>query len=127
MKRLCSIVCCLLLSFGSVAAALAVCNRISFSSDNDQHASTASEHNSDSSHEHSDETTIHCLTIAPFIPTVMFSARPDRGSVRLVSSISAELAFLSSDGVIYSFIHDPPVISRAGGVPSHLFFSVLRI
>jgi hypothetical protein len=127
MKRLFSIVCCLLLFFGSVAAALAVCKRVSFTSNNDHHASTANEHHSDSSHEHPDEATIHCLTIAPFIPTVMFSARPDRGSVRFVSSISAELAFCSSDGEFHRFTHVPPAIPRASGVPAHLFNSVLRI
>jgi uncharacterized membrane protein YcgQ (UPF0703/DUF1980 family) len=127
VKSLISIVYCLLLLFANVVTALAACDQISSSAANGHQTAPPEHHHADADHEHSNEAKIHCLIIEPFIPTTLSAQRLDHRSRRFVSSIPAELASLSGDGEFHRFVHDPPSIPRAGGVPSYFFISILRI
>ena len=128
MKRLISLIACLLVIFSGVGSALAVCEQISFASDNHRQGSAADDHHhADSPHEHSDGARIHCPTFDPYGPTAISSAKPDRRTERLENRLEAELACHVSDREFHRLIHDPPALSRLGGISSRLFRSVLRI
>ena len=128
MKRLIPIIACLLVIFAGVRSALAICEQISFVSDNHHNAPAADDHHhADSPHEHSDGSRIHCPTAEPYVPTAIFSAKPDRGPERLENRIDADLAFHINDREFYRLMHGPPFLPRSNGFPSHLFLSVLRI
>jgi hypothetical protein len=129
MKRLISIGSCLAVFFGGIAAAFAVCEQISIASD-DRHVSvahSAPDHHSDSPHEHSDGSVVHCPIVGQFVSTAVFSTRPDRGPERLVNPFVADLVFRRDEGEVYRLIHGPPSFASTSGVPSHLFLSVLLI
>lgn len=128
MKRLIPIIACLLVIFAGVSSALAICEQISFVSNNHRHASAADDHHhADSPYEHSGGARIHCPTVDPYVPTAISSAKPDRGPERLENRIEAESAYHVSDRQFHRLIHDPPAITGLGGISSHLFLSVLRI
>ena len=128
MKRLIPIIACLLVIFAGVGSALAICEQISFVSDNHRYASAVDDHHhADSSHEHSDGARIHCPTVAPYVPTAISSAKPDRGPERLENRMAAKLAFHINDREFHRLIHDPPALTGLGGISSYLFLSMLRI
>jgi len=130
MKRLISIVSCLVVFLGGFYAALAVCSQISVASDDDRQASfshSTHDHHSDSPHEHSDSSVVHCPIVGQFVSTAVFSTRPDRGPERLVNPFVADLVFRRDEGEVYRLIHGPPSFASTSGVPSHLFLSVLLI
>lgn len=129
MKRLISIISSLLVFFAGTAA-LAVCEKISFEAADQRHASvspTAHDHHSDSNHEPSDDATVHCPTFKEFVPTAVFSAKPERGQGHVVNPFAAVLALGMSYGAFHRLIHGPPAFAHSSGIPSHLFLSVLRI
>lgn len=129
MKRLISIVSCLVVFFGGIAAALAVCEQISIASYDRQISvpHSAHDHDSDSPDEHSDGSLGHCPIVEQFVSTAAFSTRPDRGPERIVNPFVAPIAFRIDEGEVYRLIHGPPAFAGTSGVSSHLFLSVLRI
>jgi hypothetical protein len=127
VKRLLTTVFCSLLLLANVVTVWAACKQVSSRGFYGHHTTDAEDHRSDSSHEHSDKAGIHCLIIEPFIPTAMSSAKPDRGSVRVVSALASVSAFHDTDGEFHRFMHDPPFLTSSSGVPSYLFISVFRI
>ncbi len=130
MKRLIPLICCLLVLVGGIAAALAVCEKISFAATDQRHASvspTTHDHHSESHHEHSDDANVHCPTVKEFVATPVFSVKPDRGQERVVNPVAAILALGMGYGAFHRLIHGPPAFAHSSGIPSHLFVSVLRI
>ena len=129
MKRLIGIICCLFQIFASGAAAWASCKQTPLTFPDQGHApsTSAHDHHSDSNHEHSDPSRVHCPTIEGFVPTVVLSAKTGAGQERILNPFTAELIFRMSYGEFHPLTHGPPVNPRSNGIPSHLFLSVLRI
>ena len=128
MKRLIPILACLLMIFTGVGSALAICEQITFVSDNHRHASAADDHHHAASpHQHSEGARIHCPTVDPYVSTAITSTKPDRGPERLENRFDADLAFQVNEREFYRLMHGPPFLPRSNGIPSHLFLSVLRI
>lgn len=129
MKRLIPFISCLLVFLGGIAAALSVCDKISIAAGDNRPVSVsraAYDHHSDSAHEHSHNATVACPTVEQYVPTAVFSPKPNLGPERLVNSFVAELDSRISDGGFRRLIHGPP-LARSSGIPSPLFLSVLRI
>lgn len=130
MKRLMSVACCLVVLLGGVAAALATCEKMSFMSDDHRHSSVAhaaQDQNSDASHDHSEKSVVHCPSVDQFVSAAVFSSRPDRGPVRVVSPFVSNPAFRIGRGDISPLSRSPSAYAVTNGVPSQLFHSVLRI
>lgn len=130
MKRLISIIACLVLLLGGVATAFAICKQIQLAAVEDHNPSVsngAHDTSADSNHEHSDES-VHCLTVEQSGVVALFPTRPDRGPERLLNPIVAESVFSNSNSRSHNLLRGPPVFAGiSSSVPTHLFHSVLLI
>ena len=130
MKRLLSIASCLVILLAGFAAALAACERLSFTSDEHRQSSvshSAPDDHSHSTHEHSEGSVVHCPPVEPFVSAAAFSGRPERGPVRFVSPLVSNPALRIGYGDISPLSRSPSAFTVTNGVPSHLFHSVLLI
>jgi hypothetical protein len=119
-----------ILLFVGILPTLGICSKISLAFDDHRHATASSstrDHQSDSNHEHSGNAEVHCPTVELFVPTSLFSVKSEYVLERILDSFVPVLVFHEADGEFYRLIHGPPVLPRSNGIPSHLFFSVLRI
>ena len=130
MKRSIVIICCLFVLFASTAAAWASCKQVSFTAGHHRSSSDAvpaHNHESDSHHEHSPGTVIHCPTLDQFLLTATFSAtktpRMEHVSHADVSGLVSQPGWPQS----YRSLHGPPGFSRSTNIPPYLLLSVLRI
>lgn len=108
---------------------LGVCSKISLTFDDHRDApssSSAHDHQSDSSHQHSENAEVHCPTVDLFVPAPSLSLKSDSVLQRVAPFVPA-LVFHGAYSEFYRLFHGPPVLPRSNGAPSHLFFSVLRI
>ena len=127
MKRLIVLVFCFLVLFAGVAAAWESCKQISLAShDHSSVHVTAHDHHSDSNHEHSNHTAIHCPTFEKFVPTAIFSTKPDERIERLTGSVGVITSQIF-DYRLHRLVHGPPGAENPSAIPSYLLLSVLRI
>jgi hypothetical protein len=130
MKRKTSIVCCVLILVAAAAAAWADCAQISFPPIGHDHERSAPAHthghHSDSEHQHSRDSTIHCPTLDEFLPTATFSAPKDDRIERAPLALGDRLEPQSASNQFYP-IHGPPGLFSLSGTPSYLSLSVLRV
>ena len=129
MKRLAVLTCCFLVLFAGVASAWASCKQISLAPHDHSHSSvgvSADDHHSDSNHEHSNHTAIHCPTFEKFVPTAIFSTKPDERIERLTGSVGVITSQIF-DYRLHRLVHGPPGAENLSTIPSYLLLSVLRI
>ena len=130
MKRSIVIICCLFVFFAGIASAWVSCKQEVFAADHHRSspvAVPAHDHESDSPHEHSHGTVIHCPTLDEFLLTATFSASKDHRKERLTHAVVIELVSQCGLQQSYRSLHGPPGFSRSNSIPSYLSFSVLRI
>jgi hypothetical protein len=129
MKRLIVITCCLSIFFAGLASAWANCKQIYASADDHRSSAPvhAHDHHSDSNHEHSDGSRVHCAPFKDFVPPALISAKPDRKPEQVVNPSAAELVLSIRDGGFHRLIQCPPASPQSNGISSHIFLSVLRI
>ena len=129
MKRFLLISCAFLVVFAGVAAAWESCKQISIASD-DHHRSVpvhGHDHHSNSDHQQSDNSAIHCPPIGDYLPTANFAASPDNRIQPLPETLVAESDSQFAQRGSYSLIHGPPGFTHSPNIPRYLSLSVLRI
>jgi hypothetical protein len=127
MKRLIVLVFCFLVLFAGVAAAWESCKQISLAA-HDHSAVHISAHDDhpNSNHENSDHAAIHCPTFEKFVPTAIFSTKPDERIERLTGSVGVITSQIF-DYRLHRLVHGPPGAENLSTIPSYLLLSVLRI
>jgi hypothetical protein len=128
MKRLIVIICCLFVFVAGAASAWASCKQGSFFvHPNSPATAPAHDHHSDSHHEHSHGTVIHCPTLDQFLLTATFSTSKNHRAERLAHAIVTELDSQFGLQQSYRSLHGPPGFSRSNNIPRYLFLSVLQV
>ena len=128
MKRLIVIICCLFMFVAGAASAWASCKQGAFFVHPNSPATTpAHDHHSDSHHEHSHGTVIHCATLDEFLLTATVSASKDHRVERFTHAVVSELDSQFGLQQSHASLPGPPGFSRFNSIPPYLLLSVLRI
>jgi hypothetical protein len=130
MKRFLVNFLCLAIICVGAASAWADCGRFNFiTGDHDKspRALPGHDNHSDSHHDHSHETFIHCPTLDEFVLTGVFSMPKDSGKYRVTNSLVVALNSQLIRHVFGWFTHGPPGLTQSRPIPPYLLLSVLRI
>ena len=130
MKRFIGIFFCLSVIFAGAVSVWADCKKFSFHADdhnNSPRALPAHENHSESQHDHSHGTVIHCATLDEFVLTSVFSLPKDKGVYRAPNSIVVVLNSQWIQHVSGWLTHGPPGLPRSRTISPYLLLSVLRI
>ena len=130
MKRFIGIFFCLSVIFAGAVSVWADCKKFSFHADdhnNSPRALPAHENHSESQHDHSHGTVIHCATLDEFVLPSVFSLPKDNGVYRAPNFIVVVLNSQLIQHVSGWFTHGPPGLFLSRTIPPYLSLSVLRI
>ena len=127
MKPLVVIACSLFLMIAGAASALEPCSQSVLADFANQQTSTSSDHHSHSHHSNSGDSFIHCPTVSEFVPTAIFSLKPNLRTDVATHATAADTSSQLNARGSSALDRGPPSLLPTGLVPSQILFSVWRI